>query len=229
MYYVPVVLFCYFVFNFSDKIAYIITMSLVSLISYILTCLGLLNETTIIMTSCQNPMNWIWLFGLGVILNKLGIKKLSFNNHNKLQLSTIVYGVFWIMMVVIYFNISKQHSFTPSYWNCISVLFELTTVVFFYILSMMLVEKFPPIKLFKEVGKNSYPIYFAHMQIGINAINIVCFNIWYSFSGLINCWMIIVRATLVIGITYFIFVYLAKKILSYLRISDISWIIGLKM
>lgn len=229
MYYVPVVLFCYFVFNFSDKIAFAIIISLVSLISYILTCLGLLNETTIIMTSCQNPLNWIWLFGIGVILNKLGIKKLSFNNQNKPQLRTIVCGVFWIMMVVVYFNISKQYGFTPSYWNCISVLFELTTVGFFYILSMMLVEKCPSIKLFEQVGKNSYPIYFAHMQIGINAINIICFNIWYSFSGMINCWMIIVRAALVIEITYFIFIYLAKKILSLLRISDISWIIGLKM
>lgn len=218
LYFVPVLLICLFVFKICSSRPFVIIVIVVSCLSWLLTVNKLLDGMPF--TSCQNPLNWMGFFGFGIILRERGI--LEYRPF-KLIGKLILLSVCFVAIMLGYFIYAKQIMLTPSYWNVFSIPFELFSVATFWHWAFIAGK----IRLLVDLGKNSYPLFFAHMQIGINLINLVSFNKINSFTGVLGAIALIIRPIAVIFISYLIFVVISKKVLKLMRLDRIKWVIGL--
>ena len=223
LYYVPVILICYFVFNYSTSIKYILSIIGVGICSYVLTVFGFFEKA--FFTSCQNPFNWIGFFAIGILLQKLGLQEKVFRmSKTKVLLPMLVLGS--LGMTILYFCVSRQFGFTPSYWNCLSIPFELLSCAAIYMISIM-IARTKSAGFGISIGKNSYVLFFSHMQIGINVVNILSFGLWNYFHGAHMGAITFVRGFAVIMISYFVFVFMVKKICRLLKLEKLCWVLGL--
>ena len=130
----------------------------------------------------------------------------------------------WGLSVWGYYRWGMANATHPSYITWISVPFELLSFAVLMLVSLCLAEHGS--SLLEDVGKNSYILYFTHMQIGMNIINLAFFRIW-DRSDVIGCLMVPIRPVLVVGVSYFLFVVLGKRIARRLKLEKLLWIVGL--
>lgn len=180
-----------------------------------------------VITSCQNPLNWIGFFAVGVLLQQAGMKShILFEKRRRIAAGISAASL--IIFSISYFLYSTLLNITPSYWNAFSIVFELNACVVIYYLSLWLAEKkAKPVAVITDVGRNSYPLFFSHMQIGINAVNVICLSFWDRVGGVVFAGVTIFRGVLVIAFSYMLFVVLARKIIKILLLDKYSWLIGL--
>lgn len=67
-----------------------------------------------------------------------------------------------ICLMVVLFSLYYYFVEEPGYWSVFSLLFELISIIVVYLISTNFA-----LRIFKNIGKRSYPIYFIHMQIGM--------------------------------------------------------------
>ena len=219
LYYVPVILFCYFVFRFSVNIRYCICTMLVSFAFYILTIKKMVAMPFI--TDCQNPFNWLFFFAAGVILSKTKILSLLYKYKT---IGGVISTIVALCAGIAYYCYCDVNRITPSYWNAYSVAFEFIAAFWLLMLSMNLVSSCPNFAI--DIGKNTYIIFFAHMQIGINIVNLLAWRIWDRVDFLPYL-MVIIRPALILVVTYCVFVVILKKIGKLIKVEKLLWIIGL--
>ena len=192
LYYVPVIMICCIIFWFCASKKYAMLIGVVSIVSYLLTILGKIDGFYI--TNCQNVFNWIGFFSLGVFLQNYGFKERIWKQQNILFASIMSICIF-ITIGILYFRISKSNAFNPSYWNYFSIPFELISCICVYYISYFL-AKSKVAELLIEIGKNSYVLFFSHMQLGINIVNVIFVSFWNYLQGSYWGWITVMRGGL---------------------------------
>lgn len=173
LYYVPIYIFCMFISYFLyEKKGFIITSILITIISILLTNFELLPYRLI--TPYQNPLNWLGFYTLGIYIRRNQLTQEFRVTHNMVLINTFLFIIFIVLQVFLKMSFSIE----LSYWNIISIAFELYSIYYLFIISYL----FRKNKFLNYAGLNSYAIYFLHMQIGINFFELTIekvFNIDY--------------------------------------------------
>lgn len=219
LYYVPVLLICYLIFRISTKKVFCIIVATIGLILYYLNVFGYIYFPFI--TDCQNVFNWISFFSLGVLLQNNSTIPYIYKKRKILLGFALGISVF---LGILYLHYCKTNIIKPSYWTLFSIPFELSC--FFSTLLICFNCASVRCPLLIGLGKNTYIIFFAHMQIGINIVNLIFFQIWNKNDFLAFA-MLILRPLAVLCVTYFFFVYLLNTIGKKLNLSKYLWVIGL--
>ena len=134
---------------------------LISLLSNIVSYYCELSGLDVWITFYQNPFNFILFFSIGKILKERGIIRKDKGN--------LCFFLISLIIIIGYFFI--KYDLKISYINPLAICFELVSVfIIFYLTNV--IRKFSLLSSsLKEFGKNSYIIYFLHMQIGIATVN----------------------------------------------------------
>ena len=140
------------------------------------------------------------------------------------------YLVFWLLlplffvMIFVYYQHCEARDTIPAYTHWISLPYEMLAFFLFLSLSMILAPHAPG--LLVDVGRNSYILYFTHMQIGMNIINLLFFYIWER-STIAALAILPFRPVLIVAVSYLLFVVLGKRLARLLRLEKCLWIVGL--
>lgn len=219
LYYVPILLICMIIVKVIKKDMIIWVLILATIVSIWLTSEGYLSFLSI--TPYQNPLNWIGFFCLGVLLQKTSIKRKVPVVYGKKYYFVFgcISGVL-VLAFILYYGYTKHYEIKPSYWLLFSVVFELMASLFIYLCSFLLAK----IKLIRNIGEISFPIYFLHMQVGINVVEIIFAYI--PLMKIIGGFIVIVQPILVVIVTY-ILIKAMQLIARKIKIDKKIWIIGL--
>ncbi len=157
LYFVPVLLICFILCYICENTCKFATIFIVfaSIVTNALYILGVIDKGGLI-TAYQNPLNWYLFFWIGRIIRYNLSKILSV--VNKLQFMKIVSICLMVVLFSLYYYFVEE----PGYWSVFSLLFELISIIVVYLISTNFA-----LRIFKNIGKRSYPIYFIHMQIGM--------------------------------------------------------------
>lgn len=155
--FVPVLLLCFALFSFCQNTWWSVTLIVIWVISHTLTVLSVL-ENGVWITNYQNVFNWIGYFAIGNLVGKLGVERL-------IQIIVrwryaVCAGAVLLAAVYVWLDV-------PSYWTVFSAPCQLLCGAALLCVSCSAGKS----RLMVDIGKNTYPIYFAHMQIGIGLLN----------------------------------------------------------
>ena len=211
LYFVPLLLVCYVIFRAirHEWLPYVIIG--LFLLSNILECFDL-NPVTWAVGHYLNVFNRAGYFAIGILLKKFGVMHLEMPKMwVKLSLSAacVTVGALYIVtdVTVLSFLLSTA---------CILLA---CAALFFW--SQSLSE----CRLLQSVGKQTYFIYFVHMQLVIALVNKIV-----GFFGLPTAadWaLLFVRPMAILTITYVVAVA-AIKVMELVKLDKYKWIIGLK-
>lgn len=150
LYFVPVLLICFFVFMISKKLWYVIGLMILSLISITLSFAGVIQLQYI--TNYLNPINWFFFFGGGILVKSFHFLKILRRNH--ILKAGIIAGT---IAISIYYFITNN----ITYFSPMAVLVESLWSLCLLCLNLS------GSRILEEIGKNTYFIYFFHMQFGL--------------------------------------------------------------
>lgn len=221
LYYVLVLLLCYVIFLIVKRPAFKYILFIPAIITYVLSCYKQLEWLPY--SNSQNVFNWIGFFCIGIILKEHKILEKSPKDIISQRTITLLLAITAIIGVI-YFKTSYLMEFRPGYWNFFAIPFELTAVIVLYYVSFILKK----CKLLLEFGRNSYILFFTHMQLGINIVKILSRNFLFDRSGWINIWSVPAAGFLVILISWFIFAKLTVLIAKKIHCERVLWIIGVQ-
>lgn len=161
LYYVPVYFCILLIYNLIHFRGGDYILMLISLLSNIVSYYCELSGLDGWITFYQNPFNFILFFSIGKILKE----------RNIIEKIKSIYVVFLVPLFVIIGYLFIKYDLKILYINPLAICFELVSVfIIFYLTNV--IRKFSLLSSsLKEFGKNSYIIYFLHMQIGIATVN----------------------------------------------------------
>lgn len=165
-----------------------------------------------IITPFQNPLNWCGYFALGILLKRHHLLNLFYRAH---VTWIIVCMLSWIVVVWLLVDGSDK----INYWHPLAVLFIYLSIPLLLLMATTIRKS----RLLYTLGKNSYLLYFLHMQMGIATANII-------FSKFIH-WQLLVfilKPISVLGITYLLILQL-KFFLNIFGWTFITKYIGIVM
>ena len=204
-YFIPVLLFCFIWFSSSIRIYWIYLTIFISIVSNILTIIGILGVTQWC-TPYTNPFNWLLFFALGIFGKK----------HE--QLLTKIFskkyiGIMGCVGFISLYGLWIWYNAKISYWNFFSLVFEiLGCLVILYG-----AWYFRKIAFLQRIGKNTLFIYLVHMQIaGIINTRLPQNAFFYFVKPII---VLIIMWGAVEGII---------KISKVLKLQKFLWIIGIR-
>lgn len=206
LYYVPVYLVIIFFYQVVHPSLRVLFLSIViALISNSMTYYWL---PDVWLTPYQNPLNWIGFYAIGILLKRYmgGVMK---------NIYFVLFGMFvaGIAFVIV------SGDWKVCYWHPLSFVFEL----FAFGMLLFIAAKTDG-EITQLVGKNSYILYFLHMQYGI-AITNRLFSILYGRLEIVELLfkpivVIVVSMTLVLIIQY---------ILTHLGLGKYIKYVGIKL
>ena len=206
LYYVPIYLITIIIYQVIRPSKNVIIVSII--ITMISNCLTYYLNPEIGITPYQNPLNWIGFYAIGVglkgRLNGIIVKK-----------RVLVYGViafgFGLVIVLARWKV--------CYWHPLSILFELASFVVLLYVTNIINGK--PLQI---IGKNSYILYFLHMQLGIAITNRV-FSFLHCESEVVEFWF---KPVVVLSVTLLI-VYVIAFTLKLIGLSKLTKYLGIKL
>ena len=211
LYFVPILLICFVLFRIFKTNRGIFALIAISVGAIIAKSFGILRFDTII-TDYLDPLSWICYFGLGVLLKQCDIKKiLNANIYIKVAtwLFTATLGIIYLLVCL------------PTYWTFFSIPMSLL----FFVSIMLMSQKLGKSKFLIQLGSNTFPIYFLHMQIGINIVKIIYKAIPYN-SNVLQGILDLIFPVLVVFITFGI-VKLIGVIAKLIKMENYLWILGI--
>lgn len=211
MYFVTILLMCYAIFRAIrwDGLPYV--MIALFLLSNILDVFGI-NPITNLIGSYLNVFTRIGYFAIGILLKKASVMKLETPKlWIKLSLSAfaVVMGVLCIVLDVP----------VLSYFIHLSFILSVGSSLFFWSQSLA------DCKLLEGIGKQTYFIYFVHMQIGNAVLNLIM-----KLAGLpaaANWMWLIVKPVAILFFIYAIAV-IAVKVAALIKLDKLKWLAGLR-
>jgi fucose 4-O-acetylase-like acetyltransferase len=158
LYYVPVYFTILLVYN-TLKVKYMdFALIIISILSIVSTYVFQLHTIGGFMTFYQNPLNFIVFFSLGRILRQNDLLE-------RMQSRVILFMACIVLIFTMsYFFLTDD---IIRYVNPVALLFELSFVVILFRVASFVKNS----KVMTYLGRNSYIIYFLHMQIGIALAN----------------------------------------------------------
>lgn len=112
------------------------------------------SKNTIYLDTYLNIFNWVGFFSGGILLKQLEFFEKfggSFYGRNK-WIVLLLIPILFAMIII-----EKE----PSYWTYYSIFIEISLFIILLVFSMNIMN----IKVLKEIGSISFPIYLLHMQI----------------------------------------------------------------
>lgn len=206
LYYVPIYLITIIIYQVIRPSKNVIIVSII--ITMISNCLTYYLNPEIGITPYQNPLNWIGFYAIGV-----GLKGRLNGIIEKKRV--LVYGViafgFGLVIVLARWKV--------CYWHPLSILFELASFVVLLYVTNIINGK--PLQI---IGKNSYILYFLHMQQGI-AITNRFFSFLHCKSEVVEFWL---KPVVVLSVTLLI-VYVIAFTLKLIGLSKLTKYLGIKL
>lgn len=181
-----------------------------SLSSNILSYIGVFDFAHDYITLYQNPLNFILFFAVGRLVRR-------YNNSSIIRVKVFMLILIMIIaMLLVYCFIIVD--LKAVYTNPYSILFELLSII---IISVFL-SQFKFRHLLQYLGKNSYIIYFLHMQVGIGIVNalFLALNIKQDILIFVMKPMSVVLLTMMIA-------FILTKFIDLLKLSIIKGALGL--
>ena len=211
LYYVPVLLICFFLGRFCTNRLWIILYLGLFFVSWSLSYLGVLSNGVI--TLYQNPFNHVGFFILGMLLSKSNWLTLKITKDKK------------VVVLILFIIISLVYAFCGKgigYWASIfSIPFELLAFIVLFWFAGFLADW----NILVQIGKKSFFIFFVHMQIGIEISKKIIFR-WLP-SGIIalEYLSVIIEPVAITLVCYSIWV-LMKNIFKLIKMDKYGWVIS---
>lgn len=210
LYYVPVyllIILFYSAFSFKGlDIVVIIT----SLLSNVLSYKGFFDFAHDYFTLYQNPLNFILFFAVGRL-----IRQYSINSVIRIR-SFFLIPVIIIALLLLYCFITFD--LKVMYTNPLSILFEFLLII---VISVIL-GSVNPMPFLQYMGKNSYIIYFLHMQVGIAIVNLL-----FSLLHFDQDFLILLTKPLSVVVVTIIIAFLLAKSIDLVKLSKYKTALGL--
>lgn len=168
LYFVPVLLFCMVTFRILHYRGFLYISLGLTVVSCGLVIAGVFHSNEWL-TNYQNPLNWIGFFGFGQLLRLKGFLQKSPRDLGYKRNQLVIVGLITVLLYVAYYWMVDKQFIDVSYWNYISIPFELCAAAFVYLFSCNVNR----LTVLVEIGKKTYPIYFIHMQIGIGVFRAI--------------------------------------------------------
>jgi len=188
LYFVPVLLLCFALFRICSEKWWIYGMIGIWLLSNGLTITGVWGGIGPV-TPYQNVLNWVGFFAIGVLLQK--IRKKAPNISFGAKSSNYIIAAVLMSAIYVWW-------IEPSYWTILSIPVELAVGFLLLELSNRMKQN----RLLLAIGKNTYPIFFAHMQFGVGISNKLLFNHVLARIGMLEYAVVIIRPIVVVVLTY---------------------------
>lgn len=211
LYFVTILLVYYAIFKLVRWKGLPYVMIGVWLASMVLDVIGI-NPLTNLVGPYLNFFSRIGYFAIGIVLKDRGV--MSFQAPKlwiKLAFSVASLGTGILALVM------NQLILVFVF----KLLFVLVACVTLFLWSQSLSE----CKLLQDIGKQTYFIYFVHMQFGIGVANII-FGILPT-SPIVNAVLLVVKPLTILAMVY-VGIIVLLKLLSIMKLDKHKWIVGLK-
>lgn len=206
-YFVTVLLMLFVIFKLFQKKYLIGILIALSLVSNVLTILGIWRASEW-MTPYLNPLNWVLFFALGILWRTYEYKISEIIHKN---MCVCVGGGFLIFIILFYIQMLADTEIT--YWNKLSILFEISGFVVFMFISYWMRN----VQILNNIGKNTYFIYLTHMQIvGVINTRLPQNSLFYLLKPMIGLIVVYLIGTMII------------KIARVMKLDGYLWILGLR-
>ena len=212
LYFVPVLLACFVLFRICSADWWSYTLIVAWLFSNGLTIAGVAQGIGPF-SVYQNVFNWVGFFAIGILLREKDMMQIVDSIRN---------WKYIIIALAVLVAVITLWYFKPSYWTPLSIIFELLYGVLLLYLSAVLYEN----KLLVAVGKNTYPIFFAHMQFGITITNRLVFDELLQHTELAEYAIVFLRPLGVVLFTYGLIV-IGSKIVKAVGFGQWLWLLGI--
>lgn len=219
LYYIPVLLVIFCLFWKRKSISFLLFMVIVNILSILFTDLF---DPNLIITYYQNPLNFVGFFAIGVLIKeKLSVLEEFYRKKNKKAYAYTLIS-FLIIGFILYYHFCE----VPTYFKISSYFFEVfVIIVLFLILYLLKNCKKDDIihRIFISVGKNTYIIYFIHMQIGIGVSEIVCLK-----AHLMDTIIVVFVEPIIAILVSFSICLILRFMARIVKMDRFLWILGIK-
>lgn len=211
LYFVPMLLMSFALFRICSHRLWPYFLAGLSLFSNLLTTAGVWRNVGGL-SVYQNVLNWVGFFALGVILRSLDLDRWTSPS------ARWRYGCcgLTLLLAVLYL-----YGWEPSYWTPLSIPFELSCGAAMLCLSGRIGSS----RLLRDIGKNTYPIFFAHMQFGIGLLNRV--GRLLPRLGRLEYGAVFLRPVLVVLVTYGL-ILLGRALAERMGLGRWLWLLGIR-
>ncbi|MCI6850535.1 MAG: acyltransferase [Clostridiales bacterium] len=158
LYYVPVLIQCFILFRICDNKWFDMVVFLLFILSNVLCVLDIIDHLPWY-TKYQMVFNWCGFFQLGMIARKNILAVMTLLNRKPVKAAIV--GL-WILSAIYYFTTDFV-----GYWSPVALVHELLGIVAFFVIADTCLKK---ANLLVDIGKNTYVIFFLHMQFGIPTV-----------------------------------------------------------
>ncbi len=188
LYFVPALLACFALFCVSVSEYWTYFLIVVSLISNALTIVGVMDGITWL-TAYQNVFSWVGYFAVGKLIGARRAQKMFF---------LLVCWRYVIYALSAILSIAYIYVCEPSYWTAFSIPSQFICGAAL----LCIAAKFHQNALLIDIGKNTYPIFFVHMQVGIGSLNILFLKRMIPVLGYGEYFLVLLWPVLVVLISY---------------------------
>ena len=211
MYFVTILLICYVVFRAIRWNGLPYLMIALFIVSNVLDVFGV-NPITNLVGSYLNVFTRIGYFAIGILLKKANV--MSF--HPPVVWKKLVIAGVSVVMGALYIVLD-----VPVLNYFIHLIFILSVCAALFFWSQSLAD----CKLLQSIGKQTYFIYFVHMQLGIAILNKVMAILALPNSA--DWAWLVVRPVAILFLVYAIAI-VVSKVMCMLKLDKFKWIIGIR-
>lgn len=158
LYFVPVLIQCFILFRICDHKWFDRVVFLLFILSNVLCVLGII-EGLPWLSQYQMVFNWCGFFQLGMLARKNILAVMKLLNQKLVKAAAV--GL-WILSAIYYFTTDYA-----GYWSPVALVHELLGIVAFFVIADTCLKK---VNLLVDIGRNTYVIFFLHMQFGIPTV-----------------------------------------------------------
>lgn len=155
LYYLTVLLFCFFIFYFVRNIIATKTIVLLTIISIITTSLGIWDDVPVYPKNFPpylNILNWLGFFAIGILI-KDKLKTIGY--YLRIYRVPIIISFLLLVQVIVFFELDNDN----GYFSFLAFPLEIFGAISFFCLSTF---KFFELSVFSFVSKVSFSIYLYH-------------------------------------------------------------------
>lgn len=158
LYFVPVLIQCFILLRICDNKWFDMVVFLLFILSNVLCVRGIIEDLPWCSKN-QMVLNWCGFFQLGMLARKNILAVMKFLNRKPVKAAAV--GL-WILSAIYYFTTNHV-----GYWSPVALVHELLGIVAFFVIADTCLKK---VNLLVDIGRNTYVIFFLHMQFGIPTV-----------------------------------------------------------
>ncbi|MBO7519525.1 MAG: acyltransferase, partial [Clostridia bacterium] len=223
LYYVPVLLGCYFVCRIAKNNIYAnIVLLILSFVSWTLTKNGIIigDRMGLYVTNYMNFFNFLWMFITGRLCKIFIVNPVKIFSGNTTV--TVLCAFAAISLGIVYIGLLGKGAWIAYWGSYISLPFMAVSGWFI----LQLAWRTGKLRIFREIGKQSYIIYFIHMPIVAGALNKLLFNRLGNYNEIWDFGILFIKPALIVAVSV-LMVSVMKTGLKLLRLDRVDKCLGI--